>query len=125
MTDFNPDFWEVTLASERWARLSQKDALWHEPPDEADLRQERDERARGLKRPLKALIDKVLTERQREVVMLYYFRELNQRQIAEVLGISQQAVSEHLYGKMRNGRAVGGAMRKMEKACAERGISWP
>ena len=125
MTDFNPDFWEVTLASERWARLSQEDALWHESSEEGDVRQERSERARRLQRTLQALIDEVLTERQREVVKLYYFGELNQRQIAEILGTSQQAVSERLYGKVRNGRTVGGAMRKLRVACLERGISWP
>ena len=66
----------------------------------------------------------VLTERQREVVTLYFFGELNQRQIAVQLGVSQQAVSEHLYGKMRNGRAVSGALRKLRKACAKRGVQW-
>ena len=125
MTDFNPDFWEVTLASERWDRFAQEDAPWHESLAEGEVRQQRSERARRLRRALEALIDEVLTERQREVVKLYYFSELNQRQIAEVLGTSQQAVSERLYGKVRNGRAVGGAMRKMKAACLERGISWP
>ena len=68
------------------------------------------------------LVRELLTDKQREVVLLYFFEELNQRQIAERLGISQQSVSEHLYGKMRNGRAVGGALRKLRRACAEQGI---
>lgn len=61
-------------------------------------------------------------DRQREVVLLYFIEELNQRQIAERLGIAQQSVSEHLYGKIRNGRAVGGALRKLRKACATQGL---
>jgi len=40
---------------------------------------------------------------------------LNQRQIAEELGIAQQSVSVHLYGKTRAGRSVGGALRKLRK----------
>jgi len=58
-------------------------------------------------------------------VELYFLRELNQSQVAERLGISQQSVSEHLYGKLRNGRVVGGAIRKLRRACAKRGIRWP
>jgi len=70
------------------------------------------------------MIDELLTDRQREVVWLYFFEGLNQRRIAEKLGITQQSVSEHLYGKVRDGRAVGGAIRKLRSACAERGIRW-
>ena len=70
-------------------------------------------------------MNEVLTDRQREVVELYYFAQLNQRQIAEHLDITQQTVSEHLYGKVRDGRAVVGAIRKLRKACAERGLTFP
>lgn len=37
-----------------------------------------------------------LTERQREVVRLYYREAHEQKEIAAMLGISQQAVSDHL-----------------------------
>ena len=37
-----------------------------------------------------------MTEKQREVFMLYYFKGLKQREIAEQLGISKQSVSERL-----------------------------
>ena len=37
-----------------------------------------------------------MTEKQREVFMLYYFKGLKQRDIAEQLGISKQSVSERL-----------------------------
>ena len=43
---------------------------------------------------------------------------------AQRLGIAQQSASEHLYGKMRNGRAGGGAIRKLRKACARHGLSF-
>jgi predicted transcriptional regulator len=58
------------------------------------------------------------------VVELYFLRGLNQRAIATLLGITQQAVSEHLSGKMRTGVSVGGALRKLHKACATRGVRW-
>lgn len=37
-----------------------------------------------------------LTERQREIVRLHYFEELDQKKIAELLGIRQQNVSKNL-----------------------------
>ena len=125
MTKFNPDFWEVTVSEERWRQFSTKDGLHHQGSGEASTRHERLARAKALWPELRAVIDKVLTDRQREVVLLYFFEQLNQREIARQLGTSQQVVSEHLYGRIRNGRAVGGAMRKLRGACAERGIRWP
>jgi RNA polymerase sigma factor (sigma-70 family) len=122
MAKFNPDFWEVTLAADRWQRFAQTDRIWHEAPEDVTERHERLDRARRLWPDVRRLIDDILTDRQREVVLLHFIEELNQRQIAERLGISQQSVSEHLYGKMRNGRAVGGALRKLRKACARQGL---
>jgi RNA polymerase sigma factor (sigma-70 family) len=69
-------------------------------------------------------MNEVLTSRQREVIRLYFFEGLNQREIAQKLGISQQSVSEHLYGKKRKGRALGGALRKLRKVCIKRGVRW-
>ena len=124
MARFNPDFWEVTVSEETWENFSSEDHLYHEEPGEAQRRQAAADRARSLWAEVRSAIDEVLTERQREVVRLYFLDGLNQRQVAEKLGISQQAVSEHLYGKMRNGRAVGGALRKLRRTCAKRGLRW-
>lgn len=124
MSAFNPDFWEVTISEESWERFSSEEHLYYEEPGEAERRRARAERAEALWPEVRAIIQEVLTPRQREVLALYFLQELNQRQIAESLGISQQSVSEHLYGKMRNGRAVGGALRKLRKACARCGVRW-
>ena len=124
MAKFNPDFWEVTLSHESWQWFSTEDGLGYEPPGEAERRHERAARARTLGPELCAILDETLTPRQREVVRMYFFEGLNQRQIAQRLGVAQQSVSEHLYGKVRGGRAVGGAIRKLRKACAARGLRW-
>ena len=124
MSRFNPDFWEVTLAADRLDRIAEKDALWYESPEDGRQRQCRHGRTRAVWPQVRTLIDQVLTPRQRQIVLLFFFEELNQRQIAERLGISQQAVSEHLYGKTRQGRTEGGALRKLRKACARQGIQW-
>ena len=123
MAKFNPDFWEVTLSAEGWERFSETDRIWHEQPEDVAERHERTDRARQLWPQLQRIIDEVLTDRQRQVVLLYFIEELNQRQIAEKLGISQQSVSEHLYGKMRDGQSIGGALRKLRNACARQGLT--
>jgi len=124
MTKFNPDFWEVSLSHEDWRQFTTADRLGHEAPEDLAVRHERGERAKSLVSQLQEVMDEVLTDRQRDVVGLYFFGKLNQRQIAEHLGLSQQTVSEHLYGKRRNGRAIGGAMRKLRAECARRGLRW-
>jgi FixJ family two-component response regulator len=124
MTRFNPDFWEVTVSEESWQRFSCEHHLYYEEPAEAERRRARAGRVHALWPTVRDLVEEVLTERQRQVIMLYFLQELNQRQIAEALSISQQSVSEHLYGKIRNGHAVGGALRKLRKACARRGLRW-
>jgi RNA polymerase sigma factor (sigma-70 family) len=123
-TKFNPDFWEVTISEESWEQFTLEDGLYYESPEEVEERLERAERAESLWPTISAIMDEVLTARQREVISLYFFEGLNQREIAEKLSISQQSVSEHLYGKNRNGRVVGGALRKLKKACAKRGVRW-
>jgi RNA polymerase sigma factor (sigma-70 family) len=124
VSTFNPDFWEVTISEESWERFSSEDHLYYEEPGEAERRRAGAERAQALWPEVRAIIEKSLTRRQQEVVALYFLGGMNQRQIAARLGISQQSVSEHLYGKMRSGHAVGGALRKLRKACAKHGVRW-
>lgn len=124
MSKFNPDFWEATLEAESWDRIAREDALWYESAQDGEARARSSRRADELWPRVRELIDEVLTERQREVVLLHFLGELNQRQIAERLGLSQQSVSEHLYGKAQGDRRVGGALRKLRKVCARRGIRW-
>ena len=124
MTKFNPDFWEVTISEESWRQFSTEDHLFYQEPGEAERRQARLERAECLWAEIRGIVDQVLTPRQREVVLLYFVERLNQRQIAESLGITQQSVCEHLYGKGRNEHMVGGAIRKLRKECARRGLHW-
>ncbi len=57
-----------------------------------------------------------LTCRQFEVMRLYHLDyHLTQYAVAQVLGISQPTVSQHLNGKKRAGKHVGGAYRRIRR----------
>ena len=62
------------------------------------------------------VLEAALTKIQRKVLELYYFEGRKQVEIALALGISQPTVSQHLRGKKRGGRHVGGALSKLSKA---------
>lgn len=48
---------------------------------------------RKLKRVLLNVINNELTARQKEIIMLYYFKDMDIVRIAELLGVTPQAVS--------------------------------
>jgi RNA polymerase sigma factor (sigma-70 family) len=71
---------------------------------------------------LRELVATKLTPRQREIVELSYVEGLTQAEIAERLGIRQQVVSKHLFGVVRDGKRIGGAIRRLRQLCEEHGI---
>jgi RNA polymerase sigma factor (sigma-70 family) len=83
--------------------------------DGADLRSE-------MLDLLRELVATALTDRQRQIVDLYFTDGLSQAEIAAELGITQQVVSKQLFGVMRDGRRIGGAIRRLRVLCEEHGI---
>jgi RNA polymerase sigma factor (sigma-70 family) len=73
---------------------------------------------------LTELVATRLTPRQRRIVELYFYERRTQQEIAAELGISQQVVSRQLFGVVRGGKKVGGALKRLRDACAELGIEW-
>lgn len=71
---------------------------------------------------LRQLVETRLTARQREMVELYFTDGLTQSEIAAKLGIAQQVVSKQLFGVLRDGKRVGGAIRRLRQLCEENGI---
>jgi DNA-directed RNA polymerase specialized sigma24 family protein len=68
----------------------------------------------ALLQRVRACVGAYLTPKQREAVEMFFFLGLSQSEIARRLGISQQVVHKRLYGVTRNGRRVGGALRKLK-----------
>jgi RNA polymerase sigma factor (sigma-70 family) len=71
---------------------------------------------------LRELVATKLTDRQRQIVELYFTDGLTQADIAVTLGITQQVVSKQLFGVMRDGKRIGGAIRRLRQLCEEHGI---
>lgn len=124
MSKFNPDFWEVVIGRQALESFANEDALWHEYNRGQPERERRAHRTRAVFGRIDDLIRAELTARQRQVVRLYYFGGRSQQAIARELDIPQQVVSQHLFGIVRNGKRVGGAIPKLRKLCRERGIEW-
>lgn len=89
-----------------------------EPPRDPDKQRIIDEAVAQLR----TIIETGLTARQREIVQLYFFDRRTEAEIGQQLGIAQQVVSRHLFGALRTGRRVGGAMAKLRRLAEELGI---
>ena len=115
MAEYNAHYWEVQAGGEFFDRVSSTRALWFETDEDRDHRYTMDDFYRSVKPYVSELISKSLTKRQREVVSLYFMHGKTQEDIAAILELSQSTVSRHLFGTVRNGKKIGGAIPKLRK----------
>ena len=115
MARFNADYWEIPTGSQYLENLSAERALWFETEEDRRRRHAMSDFYRSVMPTVQALIDSKLTDRQREILRLYYFSNKTQEDIADELQLSQSTVSRHLFGTTRNGKKVGGAIPKLQK----------
>jgi RNA polymerase sigma factor (sigma-70 family) len=73
---------------------------------------------------LRDLVSTALTDRQRRIVEMYFFEGRTQDEIAADLGIAQQVVSRQLFGAVRDGKKVGGAIRRLQRVIEDLGVEW-
>lgn len=125
MSKYDPAFWEISVEPEVLERVLTApdflEQLLATPEDE----QAAADRARIKQEAIEqihVLISTRLTPKQRQIVELYFYRNMTQQEIARELGMSQQVVSKHLFGALRNGYRVGGAMSKLRKLAEKLGI---
>lgn len=115
MADSNAHYWEVQAGSEFLDRVPSTRALWFETEEDREHRYAMEDFYRSVKPYVNELISTSLTKRQREVVSLYYVHGKTQEDIAAILDLSQSTVSRHLFGTVRNGKKIGGAIPKLRK----------
>ena len=108
-------YWEIPVDPAVLARLPATEV---EPSRDPDKQRIIDEAVAQLR----TIIETGLTARQREIVQLYFLDRRTEAEIAQQLGIAQQVVSRHLFGALRAGRRVGGAMAKLRRLAEELGI---
>ena len=120
---YNPDFWEVQIEQSDLEKMSSEVGLWFESNEDQKLRYEWEDRVGQLIPSLDTLIHRGLTQKQFEAMMLYFKFGKTQQEISEILGISRRVVSQHLFGITRNGKCVGGAVKKIQKLCKDQGLS--
>ena len=115
MAQFNSDFWEVPTDSRVLESVPASRAMWFETSEDQERRYAFQSFFAKVKPVVFDLLDSELTRRQREVVTLYYFHGKTQEDIATILDLSQSTVSRHLFGTVRDGKKVGGAITKLRK----------
>ena len=123
MPQLNPDFWEIPVPPEHLDRFCNEDLIWYDPPALREQRYDRQTKKKSILTYVREMIDQELTPLQRRCVLLYFFEEKTQEEIALTLGISRRVVSQHIFGVKRNGKQVGGAINKIRKVCGKRGVS--
>jgi RNA polymerase sigma factor (sigma-70 family) len=125
MGKYDPAFWEIDVDPEILeAALVEPDFLEQLliSPEDEQVSLEKEQLKDEAVAQIKDLIRIHLTLRQRQIIELYFYEDKTQQEIAETLGINQQVVSKHLFGVLRHGRQVGGAVRKLRKLCEKLGI---
>ena len=121
MPKFNPDFWEIPVPPEYFEQCSTEDSLRYQPPADANSKEYRTKQLQVLQQ-IRQIIGNELTSQQARCVQLYFYEGKSQEEIGNILGIRRRVVSQHLFGVTRNGKQVGGAIKKIRKTCRKLGI---
>ncbi len=122
---YNPDFWEIPIDNTELEQFPNEAGAWFESGEERRGRYGWEDQVGNLIASLMDGISESLTQRQREAIVLYFLHRKTQQETAEILGISRRVLGQHLFGIFRNGKRVGGAIKKIQKLCSKRGIDIP
>ena len=120
---YNPDFWEVILDQSDLEQIPAERSIWFGSGDDQDDRYEIEDQNLDFAESVYRDVLGSLTQKQREAVTLYFEFGKTQQEISAILGMSRRVVSQHLFGITRNGKSVGGAVKKMRNLCLKSGIA--
>lgn len=115
MASFNSDFWEVQAEQSYIESIPADRGLWYETDQDRERRYAFKDFFQTVRPVVMDIVEAKLTTRQKEVVELYFLYGKTQEDIAVILDLTQSTVSRHLFGTVRNGKKVGGAVPKLKK----------
>ena len=121
---YNPEFWEIRLDQVDLEQYPNEANIWYETGEDRVHRYQREDRVDELADAVYDFLSQYLTQKQCEVVVLYFIYQKTQQETAETLGISRRVVSQHLFGICRGGKYIGGAVNKLRKLCVRHGIDF-
>jgi RNA polymerase sigma factor (sigma-70 family) len=125
MSKHDPYFWEIEIDPEVLETLLVEpdfvERLLITSEDE-QVNADKEQLKQDALEQIRELIKTRLTPQQRRIIEMYFYENRTQQEIAESLGINQQVVSRHLFGVLRDGHQVGGAVRKLRKLCEKLGM---
>ena len=114
----------IHLDSDHWNNLDAKHRNWSEYNGNSEQMWQREALTKTIIEIIKIEILPGLTSRQQQVIQLYFIYQLRQVQIAKILGITQSTVSQHISGKKRNGKKIGGSINKIRKTIIQKSCCW-
>ena len=106
---------EIFLDYDQWQNIAEDRLPWYEYNHSSGDRIRTAAIQRMIIPCIREIITSRLTARQKEVVTMYFLYDHTQVYIAHKLGVSQPTVNQHLNGKKRNGKKIGGSIRKIRK----------
>ena len=121
---YNPEFWEIRLEQVDLEQFPNEANIWYETGEDRVHRYQREDQVDELADSVYDFLSQYLTQKQCEVVVLYFIYQKTQQEAADILGISRRVVSQHLFGICREGKHIGGAVNKLRKLCARHGIDF-
>ena len=117
-SDFDePNYYkqEKFLDYEEWQNIPENKRPWYEYNHSLNDRKEISTIQKMIIPCIEEIVASGLTSRQKQIVTMYFLLNQTQVFIAKKLGISQPTVSQHLNGKKRKGKKVGGSIKKIRK----------
>ena len=117
-----PRFREILLDNNKLDKFPYESLFSYQSPEERQKQLQRESERKQILNIVLDIIESELTQLQRDCIKLYFLQEKTQAEVAEILGISRRVVSQHIYGIRRDGKRIGGAIKKIRKVCKKRGV---
>lgn len=115
MARYNPDFWEVQTSTQFLESIPAERSPWFETEEDREHRYAQQDFFAAVLPIVEEWVRQRLTKRQQQIIRLYFFEGKTQEEIAAELNLTQSTVSRHIFGTVRNGKKVGGALPKLRK----------